>query len=195
MCRKNHRLPAISQNLSPPLRAHLSWSHPIPYRGVSDQHLLTWNGERWPGNDITPEMQRDGPAVQAADVPARPLRGPLGTFGSKRWLGGLQSGRRERLPEMEVHRGRCGANLANTARGTPKDWRTCGTTGLRQASMSRGVEARGSIRTLGVPRALGSFPGERKWEYGLPGAAQRIRAMALALTQPAATIRPQKIWE
>jgi hypothetical protein len=42
---------------------------------------------------------------------------------------------------------------------------------LRQASMSRGVEARGSSRTRGVPRALGSFR-RRQMDYGLPGAAK-----------------------
>src|SRR5674476_94204 len=58
---------------------------------------------------------------------------------------------------------------SNTARGTPSDLADLrlaapklvksegGQNGLRQASMSRGVEARGSVRTLGVPRALGSF--------------------------------------
>ena len=70
------------------------------------------------------------------------------------------------------HRGSPGASLANTARGTPRVWRTCGTLavsleperavstkGLRQASMSRGVEARGSNWTPDVPRALRFFSG------------------------------------
>ena len=68
--------------------------------------------------------------------------------------------------------GRVRSKPINTARGTPWVWRTCGTlcrsleperkarhTGLRQASMSRGVEARGSNWTPGVPRALGSSSG------------------------------------
>ena len=42
--------------------------------------------------------------------------------------------------------------------------------GLRQASMSRGVEARGSFGALGVPRALGTFgAGERIQETACPG--------------------------
>ena len=42
-----------------------------------------------------------------------------------------------------------------------RDRGKAGTTGLRQASMSPGVEARGSSRPFGVPRALGSFGGGR----------------------------------
>jgi hypothetical protein len=43
--------------------------------------------------------------------------------------------------------------------------------------MSRGVEARGSIVTLGVPRALGSFPGDAQAEMqAAPGACPKIRA-------------------
>ena len=79
----------------------------------------------------------------------------------------------------------------NTARGTPWDLADLRLArrsskerrrvyGLRQASMSRGVEARGSGRTLGVPRALGFYEAPEKWDYGLPGAAQRMRAMTLA---------------
>jgi hypothetical protein len=41
--------------------------------------------------------------------------------------------------------------------------------GFRQASMLRGVEVRGSVWTLGVPRALGSFRGRRRrWKTAYP---------------------------
>jgi hypothetical protein len=50
-------------------------------------------------------------------------------------------------------------------------WRTCGFR-LRHASMSRGIEVRGSDRTQGVPRALGSSGARRRsdCDEGLPGA-------------------------
>ena len=72
----------------------------------------------------------------------------------KRWLGGLQSERRGWLPERVRPSGAMRSRPTNTARGTPSDLADLRFYGLRQASMSRGVEARGSIRTLGVPRAL-----------------------------------------
>ena len=44
--------------------------------------------------------------------------------------------------------------------------------------MSRGVEARGSFWTPGVPRALGlGVAAEKTEKTGLPGASQTIRAM------------------
>jgi hypothetical protein len=73
---------------------------------------------------------------------------------------------------------------SNTARGTPWDWADLrlaspkleksegGQFGLRQASIPRGVEARGSVWTLSVPRALGSF------ESGRPVAPKPARAKA-----------------
>ena len=59
------------------------------------------------------------------------------------------------------HRGGCGASLKHRARDALglADLRHEQT--LRQASMSRGVEARGSFWTPGVPRALGSSSGRR----------------------------------
>ena len=52
--------------------------------------------------------------------------------------------------------------------------------GLQHASMLQGVEVRGSDRTLGVPRALGTSKARRKRtaHCGSPGADQRIRAMS-----------------
>jgi hypothetical protein len=79
---------------------------------MSVQHLQTWDGERWPGNDLASEMRCKGPAVQAADVPARPRRGPRAVV---RWP--YNPMRRGGLPEMEVHRGRCGANLKTPRAG------------------------------------------------------------------------------
>ena len=48
--------------------------------------------------------------------------------------------------------------------------------------MSRGVEARGSNWTPGVPRALGSFPGDADLlqHDGVPGAAKKQGGGALA---------------
>src|SRR5512147_2409169 len=56
--------------------------------------------------------------------------------------------------------------------------------GLRQASMSRGVEARGSNWTPGVPRALGwGRAAKEQRRRACPGPRQRIRAMALGLAR------------
>src|SRR6185437_6441567 len=52
-------------------------------------------------------------------------------------------------PERRVHQGRCGADLSNTARGTPWGWRTCG---LTYFSMPRCCEASRSVGPQG-PRA------------------------------------------
>ena len=91
--------------------------------------------------------------------------------------------------KWEVHRGRCGANLRNTARGTPWEWRTCG--GLPKggplirlgAARCRGLRVRvllvcarcvnlSAPRTLGVPRALGAFRGNA----ARPRSAERAKA-------------------
>jgi len=109
--------------------------------------------------------------------------------------GGLIGRRRSRLPgpkRWRVTAPEMGLNVtngpppgtlrskpSNTARGTPWDLADLRHYRFRQASMSRGVEARGSIRTLGVPRALGSFEagGRRQTTaYSAPqiiGAAER----------------------
>ena len=125
--------------------------------GCLRKHLQTRGGERWPGNDCASEMRCAGPAVQAACVPARqpratgPLFGPTAVdrrLCRKAW----------RLKGY-VHRGPCGANLRNTARGTPWDWRTCGfclrraVCATEAASMSRDVEARGSVWAQRASRA------------------------------------------
>ena len=76
------------------------------------------------------------------------------------------------------HRGRCGASLKHRARDALglADLRPAlpiartraqgEAQGLRQASMSRGVEARGSFWTPGVPRALGWGPAAKDQEDG-----------------------------
>ena len=58
--------------------------------------------------------------------------------------------------------------------------------GLQHASMSRGVEVRGSSGTKCVPRALGTSRELRKSECdeGLPGADKRIRAMNHVCANP-----------
>jgi hypothetical protein len=138
------------------------------------------------------EMRCRGPAAQAAKLPAlrRCAEGPDGrsvgcpseVSDPSAWF--LNGGSRV----MRVKRptpGTFAEQASNTARGTPWVWRTCGlprrssterrrAQNTRQASMSRGVEARGSIGTPGVPRALGSlFPGGRQvaacWIPGKPG--------------------------
>ena len=127
---------------------------PPRYRGVSDQHLQTGAGSG--GRGMTLRWRCGGAARRSK--PQRPgalphVAGPTGNGnpGTVRNVG-MPFGptavdrppRREgRRPEMAIHRGRCGANLKHRARdamGTA-DLRN---NGLRHASMSRGVEARGS---------------------------------------------------
>ncbi len=130
------RLPAICKKLipAPPgaliMRAVLS-----RYRGVSVQHLQTRDRERWPGNDVRIGDASTGPAVEAADVPARQPRatGPrdggagdrsqvaCSDLGLKRWLGGLTI-RKERQGCLKGKTtGGDAEQTSNTARGTPSD--------------------------------------------------------------------------
>jgi len=173
--------------------------YPVPRdRGVSDQRLQTRGGERWPGNSFVSEMRHEVPAVQAASSRRanRASRGPRdGGAGNRSQVCRTRPvptavdrrpansrGKAGRL-KREVHRGRDGANLTNTARGTPWKLRTCGTIGLRQASMSRGVEVRGSSRTLAsrAPSVLVESGGQhRNTAYPEP---QRIRAIVLVLAR------------
>ena len=115
------------------------------------------------GRSGASEMRRQIPlpAVQAASS-QRACRAPLGPrdgdarqpvtglpavdLGPQRWIGVLadEEGRLKR----EVHRGRCGASLKHRARDARRTADLRLSTGFRQASMSRGVEVRGSVGTL-----------------------------------------------
>ena len=110
---------------------------PPRYRGVSDQRLQTRGGERWPG---CRQCRRCGanvpPAVQAALFPAclPHAEAPLTADGRRvvrrspaKWPGphtvdfvAVTLNRHTRT-ERTDHRGERGANLINTARGTPLD--------------------------------------------------------------------------
>jgi hypothetical protein len=109
----------------------------------------------------------------------------LGTvWAQERWIGGLpiRKERRGRLKGQSTggaaeqafkHRARDALGLGGLAACPLKARKSeGGKYGLRQASMSRGVEARGSVWTLSVPRALGSF------ESGRPVAPKPARAKA-----------------
>ena len=91
-------------------------------------------------------------AVMASSASSHRTAGDRQDLQRWRGLGSAKAGG----PERTVHRGRCGADRLNTARGTPWVWRTCGlsrrssterrrTNGLQHASMLRGVEVRGSF--------------------------------------------------
>ena len=167
---------------------------------MSDQRLQTRGGERWPGMgrrrcgaDFPTRRSKPHRAWRACCAP-RSL-----TAGRPVWL--VLSEDAGRVPRPHTvgkrgaaptgitrlkcdHRGRCGANLKTPRAGRLWIWRTCGVpcrslqkqrlapNDTRQASMSRGVEARGSIRTSGVPRALGFLSGRRfpPSDNGGPGA-------------------------
>ena len=60
------------------------------------------------------------------------------------------------LEQAYKHRARDALDLADLRLARRSSRSEGATHGLRHASMSRGVEARGSIGTPGVPRALGS---------------------------------------
>ena len=162
-------------------------AYPASYRGVSDQHLQTRGGERWPGNDAFA-----GDAARRPGGPSRRALRPAHAAGrqavvwrpcrkARRLKNGSPPGALRSKPHK--HRARDALGLADL-----RHYR------FRQASMSRGVEARrvrallvcarrvnlSALRARCVPRALGISFEERaaEWECGLPGAGQRIRAMA-----------------
>ena len=128
------------------------------------------------GRSGASEMRRQIPqsAVQAASS-RRASRAPLGPrdgdarqpvtglpavdLGPQRWIGALadEEGRLKR----SVHRGRCGASLKHRARDARRTADLRLSTGFRQASMSRGVEVRGSVETLAF-RAPSAFSGTQR---------------------------------
>ena len=141
-------------------------------------------------------MRRHKPSGGASRlVPARqprvagPRDGGNGTghrlagpgLGPQRWIGGPSNsrGKAGRL-KREVHRGRDGANLKHRARDAMEtaDLRHYRTSTSLDVARRRGPRVR---QDPGVPRALGTFRERRSVsEYGVPGAAQRIRAMTRA---------------
>ena len=112
-----------------------------------------------------PRGSFDGKSVPGVGEGARGSRAKPPRNGRRRDAV-LQMGRRG-APERSTA-GDEAEQTSNTARGTPWKWRTCGNIGLRQASMSRGVEVRGSDRTFGVPRSQG-------FGAGLPAEAREGR--------------------
>ncbi len=182
---------------------------PPRYRGVSDQASPDAGrgsgGREWGVGDAA---RTSHPAVQAAHDPGVPAarRDPADGWqaggrseaslaevpGSPRWSV-TRNGQR-----AGVTNGSTTGDGAEQTLQTPRAGRLgfggLAVIGLRQASMSRGVEARGSehaclrtlrklvcARTPGVPRALGSFPGDAHDEMqAAPGACPKIRAMTLA---------------
>jgi len=127
-------------------------------------------------------------------APYRPVTGPANGSarhgwicakrceGPQRWIGGSL--------KRSVHRGRCGASLQTPRAGRHRFRRTCGTTPTRQASMLRGVEARGSEHLVCAHRVNLCAPGPlasrapsffRRGDFqttAYPG-PQRIRAAEL----------------
>ena len=75
--------------------------------------------------------------------------------------------RKARRLKMEVHRGPCGANLTNTARGTPWDWRTCGTTGFDKPRCREASRPAGPISDPCASRAPSVLNRERADGMGM----------------------------
>ena len=146
---------------------------------MSDQRLQTRGGERWPGW----ERRRCGalfpsrrfkplrPGVPTARRWATVMVLPAPVTGQPAMIGARSGGKvlaaKAGGPERRVHQGRCGADLSNTARGTPWDLADLRFNGLQHASMLRGVEVRGSSGPKSVPRALGTHSGAADMDCGL----------------------------
>jgi hypothetical protein len=153
-------------------------------RGAFDQRRQTWGGERWPGRGVGDATQtpfrRSKPLVSGAPAARRKAHLTAGRCrpvrGRQRQGQGLSTVECCGLVEgYHVTNGRPPRSKRskpiNTARGTPGRRRTCGTTMLRQASMSRGVEARGSSGPKAF-RAPSSFEGAKRkalWTTACPG--------------------------
>ena len=163
---------------------------------MSDQRLQTRGGERWPGNDVQSEMRRDGPAVQAADVPARQPRatGPRdGGAGDRSQVLRLRPGPKavDRRPAIRKERSGClkgkstGGDAEQTYKHRARDAIGLGGLAVIRTSTSLYVaRRRPCVRwTLGVPRALGSFAAAVKHD-GLPGAAKNRGDFACAFLIP-----------
>src|SRR5579885_1463453 len=76
-------------------------------------------------------------------------------LGPQRWIGGLQSERKERSPETVSPPGALWSKPKTPRAGRHLGLADLRLFGLRSASVPRGAEARGSGWTHGVPRALG----------------------------------------
>ncbi len=132
-----------------------------------------------------------GPRDGGTEATGHRSNGP--NLGLKRWLSGLAI----RKESVGCLKGKTtGGDAEQTSKHRARD--ALGLADLRhyrfrQASIPRGVEARGSEHsclrtlrklgapgTLGVPRALGSIRASGKGIRAYPALAQRIRAMMLA---------------
>src|SRR5581483_2146672 len=177
--------------------------------GVSDQRLQTRGGERWPGvmtshRRCGAKARRPKPHLSLRASPA--CRGPvMAGSGGARVTGAppqsaLASLRWDVMQQVlsshgrNDHRGGCGASRLNTARGTPgfgglaacladrpNQGGTARRKGLRQASMSRGVEARGSVLDPWRPAPPRfSLRATRIWKMQAdPGAWAKIRVRSV----------------
>ena len=121
--------------------------------------------------------------------------------GPSRSASGAPAVRHQRWIPRSVHRGST-EQASNTARGTPKVRRTCGSMSTRQASVSRGAEARGSggsrrsarplsfrrrrtISTTGDPGARISIPRTaQRWLFAQPLCALRFGKSLAAHSKP-----------
>ena len=150
--------------------------YPVPRdRGVSDQRLQTRGGERWPGNTLRRRCG-EAPGGPSRARPGHPAGGHLGVAGVRKGQtppkrGASPSGAGE--SPLAVGNNVCPPGIA---RSKPNKHRARDALGLadlrfygfRQASMSRGVEVRGSVWTPGVPRALGTWAADGMQAYPAP---------------------------
>ena len=155
-------------------------------------------GERWPGGSAGDAARFSPPRRSKPLRPGAPPRAsprplwrrairiqPNGCHVRQAPSGGQAADREERPPEMDsppgAERSKPNKHRARDAR----TWWTCGSKilrssarseGGRHASMSRGVEARGSPGTPGVPRALFFLRGAR---FGLRRTRRRKKTRAM----------------
>ena len=157
-----------------------------PNRGVSVQHLQMRGGERWPVGCAGDAAQVPATGGPSRFVPAHqsvrhwaPLAVAAGMVRSVgRRLSPRAVDRRPanpkgeaRSPEMVSPPGAMRSKPTNTRARNAGRMADLRIYSLRQTSMSRGVEARGSPGTLAF-RAPLLFKGAHRLDDGLPGAAK-----------------------
>jgi hypothetical protein len=109
--------------------------------------------------------------VMAGTATGHRFAGP--GLGPQRWIGSLPI-RKERQGRLKrsVHRGRDGANLTNTARGTPWKRRTCGFTDFDRPRCCEALRSAGPSGPLAFRAPSVLFEAAAKMEDGVPGAGK-----------------------
>ena len=121
------------------------YKSPCPAEGRALEGARRGDSRRSGGGDAPPRPAGQAPETSGAvgAVAVGWTRRSVHDGGPSRSASGAPAVRHQRWIPRSVHRGST-EQASNTARGTPKVRRTCGSNSTRQASVSRGAEARGS---------------------------------------------------